>query len=180
MENNSKISSGMILAVCVDGPYRGLIGVGNALPWTLPRIIKNDGDENPIMNDSQLLRYVTMQHHHLIAGAESIPSCGYPSRTVHIASRSTGNSIEKLLREYPGAIVCGGVEIYHAAANLVDVLYITRVSGFTFSESNPVPSLSDLKCVDIDMILSNFPVIVKTIPLAGTAILTVYAEIRTR
>lgn len=46
--------SGMILVVCIDGPYRGLIGVKGILPWRLPL----ESDDPCVMTDSQFLREI--------------------------------------------------------------------------------------------------------------------------
>lgn len=167
--------SGMILAVCIDGPYRGLIGVKGRLPWRLP--LKSD--DQGTLTDSQFLREITTSHHHIIAGKGSVPPCGYPNREVHIASRSAGASVKSLLSQYPGAIVAGGAEIYDNATSFVDILYITTVSGFEGTSLVGVDQ-TELTFVDVDRLMIQFPHIEKTLTLAGTAKLSAKAEIRRR
>jgi dihydrofolate reductase len=107
----------------------GTIGIDNELPWRLPA-------------DMRHFKQITMGHH-LIMGRKTFESVGpLPGRNTIVVTRRGSTSLPAGVKSAPSvpealdiarlageaeAFVAGGAEIYRAALDYADRLYLTRI-----------------------------------------------------
>lgn len=112
------------ICMIVAASYDGVIGMDNRLPWSIPE-------------DMKYFKATTMGHP-VVMGRKTYESIGkpLPGRDNYVLTRSSMaipgveviNAPEALGSETGKLFIIGGTEVYKAYEDLIDVIYLTRIS----------------------------------------------------